>query len=276
MADVQDSTFFNIIDDVLTNMSIQIEGVSSTGIMLTGDPGVGKTSLIKFMSKLLGMSLIVIEVPHIIEEQIINIPFIIFNTDGSQKKGSTQVKMADEPDSDNNPYDIQLSDSNLSSEIRKQRPIPDKEYLKWMYSDAETMHREFFEEFGGNENTIPDEIKEGRDNFQTILFLDEFYRKTSSRIRNMLRTILNGRIGVDKIPDGTYIVYASNLNDEGLDNVPKNADFAIIDMAAPTLFEWTRYLESKHGIEDDTEDLTEPEVEKARKKVKPNKEKSDD
>ena len=54
-------------------------------MLLAGDPGIGKTTFMKDFSVLTGLRVIVVEAPHIAEEHIINIPFIVFEK-GEEKK----------------------------------------------------------------------------------------------------------------------------------------------------------------------------------------------
>jgi Holliday junction resolvasome RuvABC ATP-dependent DNA helicase subunit len=65
-----------LIRKVLVNMKAQSGSVSAAGILFAGDPGVGKTSFIRFVCKLFGLNLVILEVPHVTEEHIINIPSI--------------------------------------------------------------------------------------------------------------------------------------------------------------------------------------------------------
>ena len=62
------------------------------GIMLGGDPGIGKTSFIELFSDLTGVHLITIEIPHIVEEHIINIPFLVYNpNNGTTQAGRSEL-----------------------------------------------------------------------------------------------------------------------------------------------------------------------------------------
>lgn len=229
----------DISEQILSNMKNQQNKLGSTGILLAGDPGTGKTSFIKFFSLLMGMELITIEAPHITEEHIINIPFIMFNPVSETKKtGSTEMDTSD--------YKIVLSDSNLFSQINRLKEIPDAQYLKKIYSGTKDLIS-IFEELGGSENKIPADIDKIRKKYKVILFLDEYFRSTSVQIRNMLRTILNGKIGSHDIPESTYVIYASNLTDESgtVEDIPLNSDFLTINFAAPNKDDWFGYLISK-------------------------------
>ncbi|MGI0077415.1 MAG: AAA family ATPase, partial [Nitrosopumilaceae archaeon] len=60
-------------------MGTKAGGESHGSILLSGDPGIGKTTVVSALARLFGMEIMLIEVPHITEEHIINIPFIVFN-----------------------------------------------------------------------------------------------------------------------------------------------------------------------------------------------------
>jgi MoxR-like ATPase len=113
---------------------------------------------------------------------------------------------------------------------------------------------------GGDENTIPPEIAQVRSHYRVVLFLDEYFRQTSANVRNILRGILNGRIGNDRIPTGTYVIYASNLTDVGqtIEEIPLNADFKKMEYQAPTKSEFMNYLTAR--FEKDTGVVLKPEV----------------
>ena len=231
-----------LVDVLLTNMKGQAQSTQKAGVMLAGDPGVGKTSFIKFFATLVGMPLVTIEAPHITEEHIINIPFIVWNpATGREEAGETESKF------DSSNFSVVLADSNLFSKLKTLKVMPDKNYLKSIYSGPADLIK-IFEELGGDKDTIPDEIAEIRENHQSILFLDEYFRQTSPKIRNMLRGILNGKLGVHDLPKSVYVVYASNLVDSGggvEGEIPRNNDFEQVDMAAPNKDDWFSWLVSK-------------------------------
>lgn len=233
---------------ILGNMS----SLSSTGnkggggVLLAGDPGVGKTSFMRFFSQLVGMNLITIEAPHIVEEHIINIPFIVSNavTGAETHKSSTVETTDDDPSTDADEYSIELADSVLFSEIERQKIIPDAAYLKKIYSDKDL--QAVYEKLGGTPTSIPKGIRIAREQYNTILFLDEYWRQVSTKIRNMLRGILNGKIGLHDLPNTTYIAYASNLEDSGVEMTkPMNSQFFKSTFAAPDKDEWFTYLINK-------------------------------
>lgn len=228
-----------LVTEVIANMDVQAEGAGRTGIMLAGDPGVGKTSFIRFFAKLLGMDLITIEAPHVTEEHIINIPFIVLNpASGTPRTLDTEGEF----DAD---YKVVMSDSNLYTQLQRAKRVPDEQYLKLVYASGDQVLIKVFEKLGGSEKQIPDMIKDVRARYEVILFLDEYFRQTSMRVRNMLRTILNGKIGNHPLPHTAYVVYASNINDEGVEGMPLNNDFQTIQMEHPSKEEWFSWFVNK-------------------------------
>lgn len=237
----------DLFEKIIVNMKIQRGGNTKTGILLAGDPGTGKTSAIRFFAELVGIELITIEAPHITEEHIINIPFFVFNpVTKTQVPGDTNI--SDESDEDKSgDYKIVLSDSNLFTQINKSKKIPDALYLKNIYAGPEDLIK-IFESFGGDEKTIPPAIIKIRTNTTVILFLDEYFRQTSMRIRNMLRGILNGKIGSHDIPKEAYVIFASNMtgsSSEGIEDIPTNQEFATVHFKAPNKDDWFAWLVAK-------------------------------
>jgi MoxR-like ATPase len=224
----------SIIEHVLDNMQLQ----HGTGILLGGDPGVGKTTFVKRFAKLIGLPAIIVEAPHITEEHLINIPFVVFN---GQNAGKTQdVKVNPEK------FEITLAQSHLASELEHLSRVPDDAFIKQSATFDQNLVA-YWNNLGGEAGVIPKEIKQVRSRYRAILFLDEYYRQTSANVRNILRGILNGKLGNDQIPRDVFIVYASNLSDNGnsVEDIPTNNDFKIIEFSAPSADEWFHYITSK-------------------------------
>ena len=160
------SQALKLVKKTLRHMDAMSSGHQVGGILLAGDPGIGKTTFISMLGKLLGMKTIVIEVPHITEEHLINIPFIVFNPQGGKESGNTEI------DSE---YKLVLAQSNLYTQMTSAAPMSDANYLSYMKS-APRHVQELFKALGGNEDTIPPSIAEARKNHKSILFLDEYYR----------------------------------------------------------------------------------------------------
>jgi DNA polymerase III delta prime subunit len=217
-----------MFETMMDNMANRMEFEQFNGVMLSGPPGTGKTQRIGLFAKMLGMPLITLEAPHLIEEHIINIPFIISN-------GGKESE-----------YSVQLAESNLYSIITEMKVLSDEELLTSIYSAETKEVAQIFEQFGGNKTTIPAEFKVLREHFSSILFFDEFFRQTSVRIRNMLRGILNNKIGTHELPSNTYVVYATNLHDDGIDEISINTQFEHIELQSPKKDEWFSWFVSKY------------------------------
>lgn len=221
------------IEHILDNMS----HASGTSVLLGGSTGIGKTTMIKQLGKLLGLNVELVEVPHITEEKLINIPFVVYKPDGSKAAGTDSVN------TDN--ASVEIARSHLATILASMKPVSDSEYMSNVKKfDANT--KAMYNHLGGTETEIPDEIVEIRKKYRTILFLDEYWRQTSMNVRNILRNILNGRIGNDRIPRGVYVIFASNISDVGqsIENIPSNADFKTIKLKPPTKDEFFHFLTS--------------------------------
>jgi len=246
-----DESQLELADSIIASMRTHAWKVNRTGIMLGGEAGIGKTTFVKMFAKLLGLNLILFEVPHIVEEHILNIPFIVFKAQGGGIKGKAEYTVEEDDDENpDDPYRVVLSDSHLANIIKSQTAIPDEEYVARLYakgSKSQADALEYYEAMGGTQTNIPKHIRQIRKYFKTILFIDEYLRTVTPRIRNMLRTILNGKIGLDLMPPGTYTIYASNLEDEGLDPIPFQQDFQVADYQPPSREALKSYLFGRHG-----------------------------
>ena len=211
------------------------------GCLLSGEPGVGKTSFINFFSTLLGLEIVLIEVPHMVEEHIINIPFIVINSQThTTKKGNTQFEMEG-----GGKYKVVLGESNLFAQIKNPRMVSDKQYLENIYKSPKTLI-DTFEWFGGNKTTIPAKFQKVRENYKVIMFLDEYFREAQGNVRNMLRGLLDDVIGTHKVPTHVYTIFASNMKDDGLDTITRNTHMTkMFEMANPEKEEWFDWLLAK-------------------------------
>jgi hypothetical protein len=236
-------------------LSIMEGQAASSGIknslMLTGDPGVGKTSFIRSFAKLLGLPLVTVEAPHITEEHIINIPFMIIKGDKIKRDSATietagKHTLEDEAES----FEIVQAESNLVTKLKNMRneKLKTQQHITAVAKDKNL--RNIFKNYVRLINQI-------RSSYHCILFLDEYYRNDNMKIRNILRNILNGRIGNDKIPKGTFIVYASNLDDDGLEDIPMNNDFAEMEFKAPDKEQWFDWFLKKY---EDNENKKHPNI----------------
>jgi len=236
------------LEQVMDNMSLS----HGTGLLLAGSTGIGKTTFVKQLGKLMGLPVILVEAPHITEEHLINIPFIVFEP--MSKTGHVQSTNVTPQN-----FHVQLGQSHLAAELAQKKAIPDATLINLMRS-ADANLKQLWHNMGGDEKTIPPEIAEARSHYRVILFLDEYFRQTSANVRNILRGILNGRIGNDRIPAGTYVIYASNLTDVSgtIEDIPLNADFKKMEYKAPTKAEFMNYLTAR--FEKDTGVALKPEV----------------
>lgn len=236
------------LEQVMDNMLLS----HGTGLMLAGATGIGKTTFVKQLGKLLGLPVILVEAPHITEEHLINIPFIVFDP---VSKASHAQSVNVNPQT----YQVQLGTSHLAAELARKKAVPDQTLLNMIRSSDANM-KKLWQNMGGSDTQIPAEVAEARSEYKVILFLDEYFRQTSANVRNILRGILNGRIGNDRIPPGTYVIYASNLTDVGatIEEIPLNADFKKMEYQPPTKQEFLHYLTSR--FEADTKVQLKPEV----------------
>lgn len=230
-----------LFEDILENMANKRDYKQYAGMLLTGDPGTGKTQRIALLSKVLGIDLITVEAPHIVEEHIINIPFIVFEPAKNKETVETTTLKGDL-------YKVVLADSNLYTALKKADHVSDTQHLKNIYKSSKDVVATY-EALGGTPTELPEEIVDIRKQFKVILFLDEYFRQNSPRIKNMLRGILNGKIGNHDIPKGAYVVYASNMHDEGLSEIQKNFQFENVEIKNPSKDEWFTWLVNK--FEDD-------------------------
>ena len=119
-----------VINHVLDNM----HSSHRTGLLLAGSTGIGKTTFVKQLAKLLGMKMILIEVPHITEENLINIPFMVFDHahPRGQKGNETFEKKTD---SSGRTYNVVLGQSYLAAQLQKATLIPDSQYMSDVMAD---------------------------------------------------------------------------------------------------------------------------------------------
>lgn len=223
---------FETFEHVLDNMIYH----HGTSIMLKGTTGIGKTTLVKQLAKLLGLSLIVIEAPHITEEEVINIPFIVFSplrNTGTAYTDSLSVKE----------WNVELSQSHLAYQLQEAVRLTDQQYMATVSKfDSNTMA--LYQAFDGDVGHIPPMIQKIRQKFRVILFIDEFMRQTGHAVRNIMRGILDRKIGNDNMPAGVYTIYASNFSDVGqtVEPLNMNMDFKHIEYKPPTKDEFFHYL----------------------------------
>lgn len=236
------------IKTILSNMGKRQNG-SVYSIMLSGDPGIGKTSMMRQLSRLLGIEILVLEAPHIIGEHIIQIPFIVYNPKESETTGHNgAIKASNFIENENtSDFDLVYSNSYLLQELNGKKKIPDDEYIDYIYSQS-PQYIKMYEDLGGTKETIPGFIKGARQFYKDILFIDEYFRAPNANIRNILRDLLNRAIGHEKLPATTYVIFASNLKDEGLVGMnSQHQVFRNVNMDNPSSEEWFKWLKNKHA-----------------------------
>lgn len=208
-------------------------------LLIKGGTGIGKTTFVEQFARLFGLNLVKIEVPHVTEEKIINIPFIVF--DKNTPKGRKQILK--------NP-DIFMARSSLAAQLASLQKIPDNEYyksIKLLNSHDKELLNAFLADNPNGRGQW--DINYIRKKYHTILFLDEFLRQTNNHIRNILRGILDKQIGTDPIPSTVYTIYASNITDVGGSITPPNTseEMAEIDWKPPSIDGLLGHIKSKLG-----------------------------
>lgn len=73
----------------------------------------------------------------------------------------------------------------------------------------------------------------------------------------------------DKIPEGTYIIMASNVDDTGVDEIPENYDFHMMNFETPNKDDFFDYIKAKYVAEDDEEGSEDREETPSGIKMKP-------
>lgn len=232
----------SFVNTTIDNMFNKHVDASHYGIMLAGDPGTGKTSSIKQLAELLGMTLVVAEAPHIIEEHLVKIPFIVYNP--VTKKTTKKIDLTDGK-INGDEYSIVHSNAFMAQELAKKTKISDEDYLEYIYKEENKNARLIYEAKGGTKDKIPEDIVEAREYFEKILFIDEYFRTEGPKIRNILRRIINGLLGDSRMPKNTYVIYASNFNDDGLEKISGHQVFEKHTMNARTKDEWFSWLVNK-------------------------------
>jgi MoxR-like ATPase len=220
-------------------------------LMLGGDTGLGKTSAIKQFGRIFGLPVVTIEVPHITEEELINIPYIVTLPGGSSEKGNDLYKgKGQEPELvSRDKYGITMAKSHLAAKLEQLSQFPDG-YIENLNSNDRQLLDAFLSTASGKRTYAI-----VRNNYSKVLFLDEFFRQHSPTIINILRNMLNGQIGNDPIPAGTYIIYASNLSDTGgaLASQSQHTGFRTVEISV-NKNAWLNYMTSHNSIKKDIVD----------------------
>ena len=221
---IKNDKFEGFIKTILLNMV----GSSKGKLLLTGDPGTGKSRTVEQAMSLLRLQCITIEAPHTSEEAIISIPYLI-------RRGNKQESGVSEYKDTGSGFDVINAESALITRLKRVKPIKDSEYAQFLQTNKAV--KPLAEKY-------KNAIKEVNKKYNTVLFLDEFYRTGSKRIQNLFRTVLNGKLGTTPIPSNVYIIYASNMDnsDGSLDDIPLNHQFEKINFDKPSKNDFMKYM----------------------------------
>jgi len=211
--------FTKLVDRIV----MRLMSSDKTNLLLAGEPGTGKTSMVQDALSLLRIRTTTVEAPHTSEEHLINMPYLV-KTSGSD-----------------NSYSVVTADSHLVSILEDQEPLSDEEYNDFL--DKNPHLKPLAKKYEKIAEQVP---------CKSVLFLDEFYRTGSKRMQNLFRTILNGRIGNTKIPKNIGTIFASNMDnkDGSLDEVAQNHQFFRLDFDSPTPLEFANYIHEKYLSEE--------------------------
>lgn len=243
---------------VITNMN-QVGKLA-----FTGPTGIGKTSFIELIGKIFGLPVMTIEVPHIVEEDLLQLGFYVKasvkNPDESTQavdvripptqdqlakaKPPSEEQLAKAGLKDLSQIEIKIGRSYLNTQLEKLRAPNEQEYKKLIqnFNDEE---KQLLKEI--QDTNLPNTITNIRKNFQRILFVDEYFRAASDNVAGILRDLLTeDMIGEEKLPDGTFSIFASNVLDSGIRDRIENEIFdQEVDFFVPTKDEWLAYTVSR-------------------------------
>ena len=224
--------FSKFVENVLLNMINTSKGQEKGSLLLKGDPGTGKTSSIEQFADIVGMEIITIEAPHVSEDAIISVPYLVKS--GLNVENKT-VQMKETQDIG---FEVVSAESALISDLKNKKPMTQANWDKAVnkYKHIADIREQFKRP-----------IKNIRKTYNKILFVDELYRTGSKRIQNLFRTILNGYLGDTPIPKNIYIIFASNMDntDGSLDEIPLNHQFTALNFDTPNKEDFMAYIGSK-------------------------------
>ena len=207
------------------------------------------TSSIEQFADIVGMDIITIEAPHVSEDAIISVPYLVKSGSSSEQK-TMQMK-----ESQDIGFEVVSAESALISDLKNKKPMTQANWDKAVnkYKHLADIREKFKRP-----------IRNIRKTYNKILFLDEFYRTGSKRIQNLFRTILNGYLGDTPIPKNIYIIFASNMDntDGSLDEIPLNHQFTALNFDTPSKDDFMAYIGSKFAGAEGEEDQAKvkPEV----------------
>lgn len=150
------------LEKFLETVSLHMMGNAKGKLLLTGDPGTGKSKTVETVMSLLRMQVITIEAPHTSEESVISIPYLV-------KRGTDEEVGVDQykGGKDEMSYEVVNAESALITKLKKTLPIKDAEYDKFLNSNK------LLKPLADKYKPVVDELAKS---YKTVLFLDEFYR----------------------------------------------------------------------------------------------------
>jgi len=234
------------LDEFVLNVITSMMGDSKGKLLLTGDPGTGKTSTIKQVISLLKMNLITVEAPHISEENIISVPYLV-------RRGNKETSEVMELKALSSDFEVVNAESNLVTQLTHGKTMTDSEYKAFL--NANKLLKPLAKLY---KRAIDERLP-----YTNVLFIDEFYRIGNQRIQNLFRTILDGNIGTTPIPKNTFVIFASNMKntDGSLDEIALNQQFNELEFDKPSKDDFMRYMADKYtdanidtGVDDETSD----------------------
>lgn len=248
--DPMNSQRMRIYKAVFGNMRTHMNAASSiTGVMLKGNAGTGKTSFARDLQALLGVAMVVIEAPHVTEEHLLNIPFIVM------PDAESPGKMVKEQHPQAMDYELTMANSVLYTQLQRGKKQSDADLIDNIFHNPKFTHLiPVWKTFGGTETSIPSLFKTLRSKFKCLLFIDEYYRQPKKRIRNILRGILNKQLGMHNMPDHVYTMYATNVDDEGITTGDTNESFMWHTIEVPEKDEWFAHMVNKYIHTDELKD----------------------
>lgn len=139
---------------------------SPTHLFQTSDGIVHHNSrTVENIMSLLRMQVITVEAPHVSEEDIINIPYLVKrgNKEAAESSSFKETKMG---------FEVIQAESALITRLKQKKKITDGEYNSFLKKNK--ILQPLADEY-------KDTIEEIADTYSTVLFLDEFYRCFSSK-----------------------------------------------------------------------------------------------
>ena len=212
--------FNEFVENVLLNMINTSKGQEKGSLLLKGDPGTGKTSSVEQFSDIVGMNIITIEAPHVSEDAIISVPYLI-------KKGLNVEQRTAQMRETEVGFEVISAESSLISELKSKKPMKLADWNKAINK---------FPHLAKIRDSYKRPIKKIRETYNTILFIDELYRcfdysqevEVEILDKDFLEYIKTGNTNSTGNTDSTYKIKIGKLYDlteqfyGNVDNIPKD------------------------------------------------------